>query len=268
MILPGPGQQMPTGPMPGAMPAGPSPEDEPRQIVMEAMQEQPELFDAVMQAAQQGIATGQFGPTDVQKVGQLALATLREPDVYPQLAQLASQTGVLPQMPEQPDPVLIAALATVGAEVGNQARGPGQGQQEPGVPSLAKGGYIPLNLPGGQMKANVHAGEYVLPPDVVQHYGVDKLDKMVDASRKQPSEKMGKDLTETAESPRNVMSDKEWERARMRVESAINTFYEDLDRMAQSGMLPRGMAPRDPATMIREKQLQHGRAPMYSGYGG
>ena len=198
-MLPPP-QGMAQGPMQGQG----MPETMPQDIVTEVVQEQPELLEELYRATVQGIADGEIGPSDVQQVGQMALATLSEPSMYPELVQMAAQSGVLPGMPEQPDPMLLGALAAVGARIGQDVSGPGQGQQEPGIPSLATGGYIPTTLPGGEMKARIHAGEYVLPPDVVQHFGVDKIDKMVDAARKQPQEKMAKELTDVAHSPREL----------------------------------------------------------------
>ena len=154
-------------------------------LVMEALQDNPQQAVQLYQATMQGIQGGMLSADMARQVGQMALAALQDPSLYPQVAEMAEQSGMLPGInPQDPDPDLLGLLAVVGHQVGREAQVGGQHEEQ--LPEMKEGGALPHRMPGGKMKAYVHEGEFVLPADIVRHFGTDKLNKMIESARKPP----------------------------------------------------------------------------------
>jgi hypothetical protein len=148
-----------------------------QQVQAEMQRIQQENPQAVAQVKQEIMALMQSGELTAQELNQmvqLARAALQDPNLYPQIRKFAIQQGLGTEqdIPQEYDQGLLITVVLAGqAMSGGEAA---QGQPQGGVmPSMEKGGPLPTksNSPDGSIPINAHEGEYVVPAEVVRHYG-------------------------------------------------------------------------------------------------
>lgn len=178
-------QQMPGPQQPGLTPPGSAalPLD-PQQIMAEAqrfVQQNPQQLQQIQMAIQQAMQSGELTQQELTMVVQMAMVALQNPQMYPQLRQLAIQQGLATEqdLSQQFDPGLLFTLVLVGQSM--------QGGQQPQQPmmSMAKGGPLPTKSPNadGSIPIRAHEGEYVVPAEVVRAKGTEFFDKLVQSYR-------------------------------------------------------------------------------------
>ena len=148
-------------------------------VVGEAITQMPNEAESLYASAAQAIANGSASVAGIRRIGQLALASLQDPRIYPELVNLAD-TGVFNGLPPQPVPELLGLLVAVGQRVGKEAQ-QAAGPQRQDLPEMRDGGALPHKLPGGTQDMRLHEGEYVMSPAAVRFLGTDKLDKLNEA---------------------------------------------------------------------------------------
>jgi hypothetical protein len=179
----------------------------PQQIQMEAqrfVQRNPRQVQEIQMAIQQAMQSGELTQQELNTLVQMATVALQNPDMYPQLRNVAIQQGLAtPQdISQQFDPGLLFTLIVVGQAMSSQGGAPqSQGQmgqpvaenpalmpaatQTGGVssaevgpmPSMAKGGELPAKSEPVPIMA--HTGEYVIPAAVVRAKGTEFFDSLV-----------------------------------------------------------------------------------------
>lgn len=201
---PAPGQ--PPMPMPGGQPgvAEPGQMTPEQQRLLSAdtleaeaarvVREHPEAVQQMQQGLQQAIQQGQMTEEQLMMSVQMARVALENPEMYPQLRQIAIQKGIASEQELSPefDPgylflIVLAGEALVGPQqAGLDAGGapgmaPGGQPPIPGAPSMERGGALPQRSPSpdGAIPINAHEGEYVVPANVVRAKGTEFFDKMV-----------------------------------------------------------------------------------------
>jgi hypothetical protein len=142
------------------------------QAEMQRMQQQnPEVIAQVKQEIMTLMQTGEITADELNKMVQLARAALQDPNLYPQIRKYAIQQGMGTEadIPAEYDQGLLITIVIAG-----QAMAGGEGAQ-PGkvMPSMKEGGALPTKSgsPDGSIPINAHEGEYVIPAEVVRHYG-------------------------------------------------------------------------------------------------
>ena len=120
--------------------------------------------------------SGEITPDELNKMIQLARAALQQPALYPKIRAFAIQQGLGSEqdIPQQFDQGLLVAVIIAGQALQGGAQ-PGA-QSAPGgapMPSMKEGGPLPTksNNKDGSIPINAHEGEYVVPAEVVRHYG-------------------------------------------------------------------------------------------------
>lgn len=172
-------------------------------------QRNPQMSQAIQQVVQQGIASGEITPQELNMAIQLARAVLQNPALWPKLRQFAIQQGLagpndLPQQYDQSIPLLILSAAKglegspvmQGAQQGQigmmgQQGGPQAGMQpQQGAQQFADGGMIvgpgtgrsdsvdTTNQSTGA-PVKVSNGEYIIPAHVVEAKGKDFFDSLL-----------------------------------------------------------------------------------------
>lgn len=171
----------------------------PQQIQMEAqrfVQRNPRQVQEIQMAIQQAMQSGELTAQELNTIVQMATVALQNPDMYPQLRNVAIQQGLAtPQdISQQFDPGLLFTLIVVGQAM--QAQGGGQpvaenptlmpaatqtggisSAQTGPMPSMAKGGELPAKSEPVPIMA--HTGEYVIPAEVVRAKGTEFFDGLV-----------------------------------------------------------------------------------------
>ena len=183
-----PGQQTP-----GPQGAGVTPPEaaqqqlNPQQIMAEAQrfaQQNPQQMQQIQMAVQQAVQSGELTQQELTMIVQMAMVALQNPQMYPQLRQLAIQQGLATEQDLSPqfDPGLLFTLVMIGQSMqgGQQAA---QAQQP--MMSMAAGGPLPTKSPNpdGSIPIRAHEGEYVVPAEVVRAKGTEFFDKLVQAYR-------------------------------------------------------------------------------------
>lgn len=174
----------------GAQPGLAQPGDQkltPQQVEVQAqqfVQRNPQQVQEIQGAIQEAMATGELTQQELNMVVQMATVALQNPDMYPQLRQLAIQQGLAEEGDISPefDSGLLFALVVAGkatANAGGGAMPMSQGQAP--VASMKTGGQLPMSSPNpdGSIPINAHEGEYVIPAHVVRAKGTEFFDKLV-----------------------------------------------------------------------------------------
>lgn len=114
--------------------------------------------------------SGEITAQELNQMVQLARAALQDPNLYPQIRKFAIQQGMGTEqdIPAEYDQGLLITIAIAG-----QAMAGGQAQQGQVMPSMKEGGALPAKsgTPDGSIPINAHEGEFVVPAEVVRHYG-------------------------------------------------------------------------------------------------
>jgi len=159
----------------------------PQQVEVQAqqfVQRNPQQVQEIQGAIQEAMVTGELTQQELNMVVQMATVALQNPDMYPQLRQLAIQQGLAEEGDISPefDSGLLFALVVAGkatANAGGGAMPMSQGQAP--VASMKTGGQLPMSSPNpdGSIPINAHEGEYVIPAHVVRAKGTEFFDKLV-----------------------------------------------------------------------------------------
>lgn len=160
----------------------------PEQIDMtvnQAMQNNPQMVEQVRMAIMEAMQTGELTMQELNTLGQMAQAAMQDPNLYPQLRQMAIREGLAGEedIPPQFDPALISVMLVAIRSM----RGV-EGMQAPQAPqSFAMGGaVIPISKANSVDKrhddpviAELEQGEYVIPKKIVQMKGQEFFDNML-----------------------------------------------------------------------------------------
>ena len=146
------------------------------------------IQQVLMRALQTGTATPQLINTALQ----MAIATLQNPALYPQLRKMAIQRGHVSErdIPAQFNPTMVQAIISACEAVLRMAGGKGQPSAPPPpaqMPQMAAGGRIPVSAsPTNSMTGvkddvpiRVSGGEYVIPKHIVEAKGTEFFDSML-----------------------------------------------------------------------------------------
>lgn len=175
------------GSRPGLAPQGGSQPIPPQQLMTEAQrfaQAHPQQVQQIQQAVQQGLQSGELTQSELNMIVQMATVALQNPQMYPQLRQLAIQQGLATEQDISPqfDQGLLFTLVVVGQAMKGPAA-PAAAPQMGGapMPSMAQGGPLPKDSPNpdGSIPITAHEGEYVIPAHVVRAKGTEFFDKLV-----------------------------------------------------------------------------------------
>jgi hypothetical protein len=136
--------------------------------------ENPQMAEQLKQELMAIMQTGELTPEELNKMVQLARAALQQPNLYPQIRRFAVQQGLGTEqdIPEQFDQGLLIAIVIAGQAL--QGAAPeGQAQGAETMPSMKEGGALPTKSGNkdGSIPINAHEGEFVVPAEVVRHYG-------------------------------------------------------------------------------------------------
>lgn len=198
----------PMGGAPGGMSRpGMGPETSPQMIEMRVnqMARNPQFRQAVLQSVQPLMQSGELTPQEVTTMGQIAMASMQNPKLYPQLRQFVAAQGMSP-LPPSYDPMTIIKILSVTRALEQSGGGmaqPGQGQPTPAgqVPPTSQAQMVnPTGGPNGGMlqgpgtgrsdsigtqnlstggPVKVSNGEYVIPEHVVRAKGRDFFDALL-----------------------------------------------------------------------------------------
>jgi hypothetical protein len=169
------------------------------------MARNPQFQQGVMQAIQPLMQSGELTPQEVTVMSQIAMASMQNPKLYPQLRQFVAQQGMAPLPPAYDPTVIMKILAVTRAleQSGGGMAAPRQGQPTPAgqVPPTSQaqmqnptgapdGGFLQgpgtgrsdsigtQNLSNGS-PVKVSNGEYVIPEHVVRAKGRDHFDALL-----------------------------------------------------------------------------------------
>ena len=161
--------------------------------VNEMLAQNPEVVARIRAGIEAGIQSGEVNPEELNMIIQLAKTVMQNPEMYPQIRQMAIQRGIATEadLPQQYDEgmliAIIAAAKSMEADVQFEGGAQPMPQQAP-VQEMEFGGmvYGPSHDQGGvrvQMKGGgeieVEGGEYVIPKDIVKAKGTEFFDKML-----------------------------------------------------------------------------------------
>lgn len=149
--------------------------------VQAMMQNNPQMAEQLKQEIMQLVQSGELTADELNKMVQLARAALQQPQLYPQIRKFAIQQGIGDEqsIPQEYDQGLLIAVVIAGQAI----QGGGQGGAPAGaetIPSMKEGGPLPnkSNNKDGSIPINAHEGEYVVPAEVVRHYGTKFFDDL------------------------------------------------------------------------------------------
>ena len=164
--------------------------------VNEIMSQNPEVVARIRAGIEAGIQSGELDTNELNTIIQLAKTVMQNPDMYPQIRQMAIQRGIATEadLPAQFDEGLVIAIIAAGKsmEADVQVEGGQAPMPQPPVQEMEFGGMVngPSHDQGGvrvKMKGGgeieVEGGEYVIPKDVVKKKGTDFFDKMLQAEK-------------------------------------------------------------------------------------
>ena len=136
------------------------------------MQNNPQMAEQLKQEIMALMQSGELTPDELNKMVQLARAALQQPALYPQIRAFAIQQGLGTEedIPQQFDQGLLIAVVIAGQALQGGAEA---GAQNQAMPSMKEGGALPAKSQNkdGSIPINAHEGEYVVPAEVVRHYG-------------------------------------------------------------------------------------------------
>ncbi len=164
--------------------------------VNEIMSKNPEAVARIRAGIEAGIQSGELDANELNTIIQLAKTVMQNPEMYPQIRQMAIQRGIATEadLPAQFDEGLVIAIIAAGKsmEADVQIEGGQAPMPQPPVQEMEFGGMVngPSHDQGGvrvKMKSGgeieVEGGEYVIPKDVVKKKGTDFFDKMLQAEK-------------------------------------------------------------------------------------
>lgn len=164
--------------------------------VNEIMSKNPEVVARIRAGIEAGIQSGELDANELNTIIQLAKTVMQNPEMYPQIRQMAIQRGIATEadLPAQFDEGLVIAIIAAGKamEADVQVQSGQAPMPQPPVQEMEFGGmvYGPSHDQGGvrvKMKGGgeieVEGGEYVIPKDVVKKKGTDFFDKMLQAEK-------------------------------------------------------------------------------------
>lgn len=164
--------------------------------VNEIMSKNPEAVARIRAGIEAGIQSGELDANELNTIIQLAKTVMQNPEMYPQIRQMAIQQGIATEadLPAQFDEGLVIAIIAAGKsmEADVQIEGGQAPMPQPPVQEMEFGGMVngPSHDQGGvrvKMKSGgeieVEGGEYVIPKDVVKKKGTDFFDKMLQAEK-------------------------------------------------------------------------------------
>lgn len=164
--------------------------------VNEIMSQNPEVVARIRAGIEAGIQSGELDANELNTIIQLAKTVMQNPEMYPQIRQMAIQRGIATEadLPAQFDEGLVMAIIAAGKsmEADVQVEGGQAPMPQPPVQEMEFGGMVngPSHDQGGvrvKMKGGgeieVEGGEYVIPKDVVKKKGTDFFDKMLQAEK-------------------------------------------------------------------------------------
>lgn len=142
--------------------------------IQSMMQKNPQMAEQLKQEMLALMQSGELTADELNKMVQLAKAALQQPALYPQIRAFAIQQGLGTEqdIPQQYDQGLLIAVVIAGQAMQGAEPQPGAQGGAP-MPSMKEGGALPAksNNRDGSIPINAHEGEYVVPADVVRHYG-------------------------------------------------------------------------------------------------
>ena len=206
------------GAMPGGAPAAgvqmgapqqPVPPQQAEMQIQQFMNNHPEQVAQIQQVIQAGLQAGEFTAEDLNMMGQMAMVALQNPEMYPNLRQLAIQQGLADEQtlsPQYDEGLVIAVLIASRAADGMGAGMPGGGMEVPAMgqavsppANFAMGGMVDdkvvrpgdMAAMGGKVQGpgtgtsdsvpiRVSTGEYVIPANVVRMKGKEFFDSMLE----------------------------------------------------------------------------------------
>lgn len=176
-------QQMPSQ-MPAAQGVGVSPTAvsgpiDPQMLEMQINRfatQNPQQMQQIQQEIMAAFQTGELTPDELNMMVQLATVAAQNPQMYPNVRRFAIQQGIATEedLPMEYDQGLVFVLLLAARAV-QQMTG-GQNMQQP-IQSMKTGGKV--SGADGAVLINAHAGEYVIPKEVVEKKGTEFFDKMI-----------------------------------------------------------------------------------------
>ena len=147
-----------------------------------------EEIEGLYQRTAHAIQRGTLTMPELNQLGAMAITAIQDPRVYAPAMQAAQAEGIIGGMPEQPDIRTLAAIALVAGRAQQEMQGLPQTQRQQqmapqgSIPSMRGGGVLPHKIDNRDegMNVRLHAGEAVLPADVVRRMGTDKIEKMME----------------------------------------------------------------------------------------
>jgi hypothetical protein len=196
----------PTG-GPGMSRPGMGADTSPQMIEMRVnqMARNPQFRQKIMETMQPLLQSGELTPQEITVMGQIAMASMQNPKLYPQLRQFVAAQGMSP-LPPSYDPMTIIKILSVTRALEQSGGGmaqPGQGQPTPAgqIPPTSQAQMVnPTGGPDGGMlqgpgtgrsdsigtqnlstggPVKVSNGEYVIPEHVVRAKGRDFFDALL-----------------------------------------------------------------------------------------
>lgn len=141
--------------------------------VNQFVRQNPQQVQQVQQAIIEEFQAGRLTPDELNMIIQLATVAAQNPQMYPNIRNYAIQQGLATQedLPMEYSAGLVFALL-IAARAVQEMTG---GQQQ--VQSMKVGGKVSGD--DGAVLINAHAGEYVIPKEIVEKKGTDFFDKMI-----------------------------------------------------------------------------------------
>ena len=145
--------------------------------IQSTIQNNPQMAEQLKQEIMALMQSGELTADELNKMVQLAKAALQQPALYSQIRAFAIQQGLGTEqdIPQQYDQGLLIAVVIAGQAMQGAEPQPGaQGAQGGApMPSMKEGGALPAksNNRDGSIPINAHEGEFVVPAEVVRHYG-------------------------------------------------------------------------------------------------
>ena len=155
------------------------------QTVNQTMQANPQMVQQIQQLIMESVQSGELTMQELNTLGQMAQAALQDPNLYPQLRQMAIREGLATaeDIPPQFDPALITVMLVAIRSVRGMG---GQEQAQPQMMSMAMGGVVPISKKQSvdprhnkPVVAELEEGEYVIPKNVVEMKGREFFDSLI-----------------------------------------------------------------------------------------
>jgi hypothetical protein len=148
--------------------------------VQEFMTRNPQQVQQIKNAVMEAVQTGELSIQELNQLGQLATAAMRNPSMYPQIRQFIIQQGIATEqdIPPQYDEGLIFSviLASQAAQGGSDMMTASQP-----MPSMGGGGQVPASMAStGEVPIMAHEKEFVIPKWLVEEKGTAFFKSMID----------------------------------------------------------------------------------------